>query len=307
MIPVVQRQLNESASDKLAPLSIRHEIAMLDETEKRAVENALNLTLNASTENPALFAVEFSPNGLQLVAKPSERGDDLARMENNAIRVDFLSGAVSHRRKFGGGQGQLIARAVGIGASRTRPSVLDATAGLGKDAFVLASLGCSVTLIERVPILAALLRDGLRRAEADSDTRAIVQRMRLVEGDAVSHIRAWPTEMLVPQVVYLDPMFPVREKSALVKKEMRFFHHFFAHENNQANAVADKADEAALLSAAWALASHRVVVKRPRKAPVLLGALGTLGALSEAPSYSLDGKSCRFDIYAKKSFKSKLD
>src|SRR5690606_13621745 len=116
--------------------------------------------------------------------------------------------------------GQVIAKAVGIQPG-IRPSVLDATAGLGRDAFVLASLGCEMILIERQPIIAALLEDGLARGMADADVRQVVQRMALRQGNAIELMRQWQGE--APQVAYLDPMFPHREKSALVKKEMRLF------------------------------------------------------------------------------------
>lgn len=195
------------------------------------------------------------------------------------VFVDFVAGALGHRRRFGGGRGQPLARAVGLkgGAS---PRVIDATGGLGGDAFVLACLGCPVTLIERSPVVAALLDDGLARAAADAEVAPIVARMRLLAGNAIELLAAWPEEP--PQVIYLDPMFPHRDKSALVKKEMRLFRPF----------VGDDLDAPALLAAALELASHRVVVKRPRKAPAVAGA---------KPGYVLEGKSSRYDIYPKKS------
>lgn len=223
--------------------------------------------------DPGEFALQVGPAGLQL----QQLGDNAP----GAVRVDFVEGAVAHRRLFGGGSGQMIAKAVGI-AQGVRPQVLDATAGLGKDAFVLASLGCTVSLIERQPIIAALLEDGLQRAADDHDTAVIVSRMRLLTGNAIALMAAWNEP--APQVVYLDPMFPHREKTALVKKEMRVFRPL----------VGDDMDAPALLQAALQLASHRVVVKRPRKAPCIEGA---------KPSHSLEGKSSRYDIYPKKALK----
>ena len=219
------------------------------------------------------FALQATAAGLQL----QQLGADAP----GAVRVDFVEGAVAHRRLFGGGSGQMIAKAVGI-AQGVRPRVLDATAGLGKDAFVLASLGCEMSLIERQPIIAALLEDGLQRAAGDAEVGAIVARMRLLNGNAIELMSAWEGE--APQVIYLDPMFPHREKSALVKKEMRLFRPL----------VGDDMDAPALLAAALALASHRVVVKRPRKAPCIEG---------PKPSHSLEGKSSRYDIYPKKALK----
>jgi 16S rRNA (guanine1516-N2)-methyltransferase len=172
----------------------------------------------------------------------------------------------------------MIAKAVGI-QPRIRPRVLDATAGLGGDAFVLATLGCSLVLVERQPLIAALLADGLARGRTDAEVRPIVERMALRQGNAIELMAAWPDDP--PQVVYLDPMFPHRDKSALVKKEMRLFRPF----------VGDDPDAAILLERALALASHRVVVKRPRKAPPIEG---------PKPGYVLEGKSSRYDIYPKK-------
>jgi 16S rRNA (guanine1516-N2)-methyltransferase len=233
----------------------------------------LGLPLAGNTE----FALQLGSNGLQFI----ELGDNAP----GPVRVDFVEGAVAHRRLFGGGSGQMIAKAVGIQAG-VRPRVLDATAGLGRDAFVLAELGCVVTLIERQPLIAALLADGLQRAQADAEVAAIVARMNLLGGNAIDLMKAWHDE--APQVIYLDPMFPHRDKTALVKKEMRLFRPLVGADD----------DAPDLLAAALVLATHRVVVKRPRKAPAVAG---------EKPGYVLEGKSSRFDIYPKKSLKPKND
>ena len=230
--------------------------------------------LGLQEQADADFALQLGAEGLQFV--------ELGPQAPGAVRVDFVEGAVAHRRLFGGGTGQMIAKAVGVQPG-VRPQVLDATAGLGRDAFVLASLGCSMTLIERQPLVAALLEDGLMRARQSAEVAPIAAQMRLLQGNAIELLSAWTDE--APQVIYLDPMFPHRDKSALVKKEMRLFRPL----------VGDDLDAPALLAAALALASHRVVVKRPRKAPCIEGA---------KPSYVLEGKSSRYDIYAKKALKA---
>lgn len=237
-----------------------------------AAQWALRLALPVDGE--AEFALQLGAEGLQLA--------ELGPQAPGPVRVDFVEGAVAHRRLFGGGSGQMIAKAVGV-QSGVRPVVLDATAGLGRDAFVLASLGCQMTLIERQPIIAALLEDGLERALQDAEVAPIVRQMRLLCGNAIELMSQWQGEP--PQVIYLDPMFPHRDKSALVKKEMRLFRPL----------VGDDMDAPALLEAALALASHRVVVKRPRKAPIIEGG---------KPSYALEGKSSRYDIYPKKALKA---
>lgn len=243
--------------------------------EFAGVVEALLRELKLLPADMAGFVLQYGHEGLMLQATgPKAPGP---------VRVDFVGGAAAHRRLQGGGSGQMIARAVGIQPG-IRPLVLDATAGLGRDAFVLAQLGCQVTLAERHPLIAALLADGLRRGRLDAEVGPIAERMHLLGGDAIALMKAWSGEP--PQVVYLDPMFPHRDKSALVKKEMLLFRPL----------VGDDPDAPELLAAALALASHRVVVKRPRKAPHVAG---------PTPGYVLEGKSTRFDIYPKKALKAK--
>ena len=255
----------------------RHNAKITLQALEPVYQSALTLwaeRLGLQEQADADFALQLGAEGLQFV--------ELGPQAPGAVRVDFVEGAVAHRRLFGGGTGQMIAKAVGVQPG-VRPQVLDATAGLGRDAFVLASLGCSMTLIERQPLIAALLEDGLARARQSAEVAPIAAQMRLLQGNAIELLSAWTDE--APQVIYLDPMFPHRDKSALVKKEMRLFRPL----------VGDDLDAPALLAAALALASHRVVVKRPRKAPCIEGA---------KPSYVLEGKSSRYDIYAKKALKA---
>lgn len=194
------------------------------------------------------------------------------------VQIDFVAGANAHRRKFGGGLGQDIAKAVGVSA-RYQPSVFDATAGLGRDAFVLASLGCQVTAFERHPCIAALLADGLMRAQSDAETAAITACIQLHYGSSLQQL-AQQAQISQPDVIYLDPMFAQEGKQkAQVKKDMAAFHTLVGHD--------DDAD--LLLALALANARCRVVVKRARHAPALA---------NQAPSYQLLGKSNRFDVYA---------
>lgn len=228
--------------------------------------DALRLRL-AEVEFPAPFALVLTDAQLEL--------RKLDEPKLGAVYVDFVEGAVAHRRKFGGGRGQSIAKAVGL-KSGAMPTVVDATAGLGRDAFVLASLGCKVTLIERSPVVAALLQDGLARAAQDPEIGSWVsERMHLLQGPAVDNLLALSER---PEVIYLDPMFPHKQKSALVKKEMRVFQ----------SLVGPDLDADALLPAALQMADKRVVVKRPDYA----------GWLNEhKPSMAIETKSNRFDVY----------
>lgn len=189
------------------------------------------------------------------------------------ISVDFAEGASAHRRKFGGGRGQDIAKAVGL-KHGFAPHVLDATAGLGKDSFVLASLGCQVTMLERNPVVAALLENGLERAKLNEDVVDVVSNMTL----AHSSLMRSDVEALQPDIVYLDPMYPHREKSAAVKKEMRVFQ----------TLVGEDLDADGLLAPALAIAKYRVVVKRPTYA---------LPLADRTPSTSIKMKKNRFDVY----------
>lgn len=193
------------------------------------------------------------------------------------IQVDFVTGALAHRRKFGGGVQQDIAKACGLHQIRTL-TVLDATAGLGRDAFVLASLGASLTMMERNPIVFALLLDGLQRAQGMGDEvlQAIVARMTLHAGTAPEYFQATPPSQ---QVLYLDPMFPPRQKAAKVKADMQSLHELVG--------VEDDADP--LLAWGHKQPFARIVVKRPRLAEPLLQA---------EPSYQMLGKANRFDVYA---------
>lgn len=192
------------------------------------------------------------------------------------VRAEFVSGKAGYRREHGGGTGQLVARAIGLQKTRASLHVVDATAGLGQDAFVLAGLGCQVTLFERNPVIHALLADGLARAALNTECAPIVARMTLRQGSSEAWLAAAPEG--AADVVYLDPMFPHRDKSALVKKEMQVFR----------AVVGDDDDAEALLAAALKAARYRVVVKRPRKAPGIAG---------PEPATRIEGKSSRYDLY----------
>ncbi len=203
---------------------------------------------------------------------------------NNApgpIYVDFLQGVLAHRKKYGGGKNQLIAKAVGI-KPKIKLSVLDVTAGLGRDAFVLATLGCDVVMCERSPIIYALLEDGILRANKEEWFRKLS--LKLVYADAIHYLETITNTLShthTPDIIYIDPMFPEKTKSALVKKEMRVLREI----------VGDDVDSEKLFNAALLIAKKRVVVKRSKLAPTLT---------NQKPDLILKGKSSRFDIYLKK-------
>lgn len=173
---------------------------------------------------------------------------------------------------------ELLVRAAKIRGVE-HPTAFDATAGLGEDSLLLAAAGFTVTLYESDPVIAALLADSLARAAADPRLSDAVARMRAHEGDSIAalHGLAEASGDARPDVVYLDPMFPERRKSAAVGKKFQLLHEL---ERPCANPEE-------LLEAALAARPRKVVVKRPVKGPYLADV---------KPSYSLAGKAVRFDV-----------
>ncbi|MCB1759344.1 MAG: class I SAM-dependent methyltransferase [Gammaproteobacteria bacterium] len=237
--------------------------------EARRLTQRLGLSLDGSRAELLLV----------LTATRLELRDSTAR-DAGSVCVDFVAGKSAHRRRYGGGRGQPLAKAVGLKQGRN-PLLLDATAGLGRDAFVLASLGCPVVLIERSPVVAALLEDGLRRALQDPEVAPIAARMQLINNDAGRYL-AQLADSVPADVIYLDPMYPARNKRALVKKEMRMLQRLLGDNDNSG-----------LLQSARQHARYRVVVKRPRGADWLDG---------ERPSMSIESPNTRFDVYVKRAF-----
>lgn len=218
------------------------------------------------TPIPKGFALEFESDQLQL--------RDLSQPKVKPVVVDFLSESLTYRRKHGLSKSQVFAKAIGITA-RGGPTVLDATAGMGVDAFFMACLDCKVTAIERSPVIYELLQDGLRRAHADKELgKWIDDYLVFVHANAIDYMKSLKEK---PQVIYVDPMFPdVEERSALPKKEMQLFRKLLGAD----------LDTKQLFEAAMKTASERVVVKRPSEAEPM----GT-------PTHSFEGKTARYDTY----------
>ena len=201
------------------------------------------------------------------------------RALDTSIQVDFCSGKLAHRRQFGGGRGQAIAKAIGLKQGKS-PDVLDATAGLASDAFTLATLGCKVTLLERSPILYTLISDAILRARKDSTLDSIFQHggFHIHNIDSINYLQQLSTSLL-PQVIYLDPMYPEKKKSAQVKKSMQILQMLHGADDNAAQ----------LLECSLDHAIKRVVVKRPIHAPPVS---------KQKPSACIKSKNTRYDIYA---------
>jgi|TARA_B110000091_G_C13653658_1_gene406467 16S rRNA (guanine1516-N2)-methyltransferase len=190
------------------------------------------------------------------------------------LKIDFVTGAVGHRLRFGGGRGQDLAKAMGLRGGKT-PMIVDATAGLGRDSFLLASLGAQVILIERSEKMHALLVEGMNRAENEGgEFREIIGRMSLMKGDAKDLIPE-----LSGEAILIDPMHPPRQKSALVKRELR-----------QVREIVGADDDAAdLVRIALAHAQNRVVLKWPAKADPIDGL--------KACTHQILGKTTRYDVF----------
>ncbi|MBL8734739.1 MAG: class I SAM-dependent methyltransferase [Planctomycetes bacterium] len=195
-----------------------------------------------------------------------DRMELVAPRSTGALRLSLsLRQGAMARRLAGARPSDALPRAIGL-HRRAPPTVFDATAGLARDAMVLARLGCQVTAVERVPVLAFLVHEAARSA-------SFAARLSVLVGDARDLL---PKAAPPPQVVYLDPMFE-HDSSAQVKQEMQV-----------CRLLAGGADDAGeLFAIARQIASQRVVVKRhARQDP-----------LAEPRSFVIDGERVRFDVY----------
>lgn len=190
---------------------------------------------------------------------------------NQVVRADFAS--MLPRLRQGPLHKELLVRAAKL-KGVPHPVAVDATAGLGEDSLLLAAAGYEVTLFERDPLISALLRDAVLRAREDPALATVANRMHVIEGDSIAGLRGLEAS---PDVVFLDPMFPARTKSAAVKKKLQVI--------QLLEQPCD--DEALLMEAALAVRPRKIIIKRPIKGPRLAGL---------KPSYSLTGKAVRYDV-----------
>ena len=229
--------------------------------EALAARLGVDLLLEEPPARDDLMLLRADDRGLSLAVGGMELRADLTRMLPR-LRPNNL-------------HGEFLVKAAKLKGFVDTPHAVDATAGFGEDSLLLAAAGFEVTMFERNPVTAALVRDALRRAAEEPGLAAAVSRMELVEGDGVEGLAGLA---FTPDVVLLDPMFPAREKSASVKKKAQMLQHL----------EAPCGDEEALLAAALAACPRKVVVKRPPKGPHLAGS---------KPAYSLAGKNVRYDMY----------
>jgi 16S rRNA (guanine1516-N2)-methyltransferase len=258
----------DSARAEVLAQRLGLQLQVVAEQERAEPEDAAAAT--SAAEPGAAPLLELAADGLCL------HGKDGAA----PTRVDFLDASLLYRLRTSGRR-QGLGQALGL-HKLPAPRVVDATAGLGRDALLMAHLGCEVLMLERSPVVHALLEDGLQRAcvaAAPELLQQAVARLQLQHAEAREWLAAAAQDSaLQPDIVYLDPMFPPRNKSARVKKDIALLHELLGAES----------DFASLLQAARAAARLRVVVKRPGGKP---------DAALPTPSFIVPGKTAHFEVY----------
>ncbi len=238
------------------------------QSQAESFASQYNLACLPLSETNTELVLNFTTNFLELKDIPNK----------SSIHVDFISGSLDHRRKYGGGRGQAIAKAIGLKQGATPPTILDTTAGLAKDAFVLACLNCPLTMIERSPVIAELVKDALVRAKDNKEMKGIFNNgFTLINDNAIEYMKNLPIDNK-PDVIYLDPMYPERKKTAQVKKNMQILQKLLGKDD----------DIEALLETAIHSAKKRVVVKRPKGANNIPGI---------KPTTCVESKKTRYDVY----------
>ena len=253
----------------MSPISISY---ASDEQKEKAENFAKSIGYPLSPTNKVT-----SPINLNYTNEFIELCD---KEKNISVHIDFISGDLAHRQKYGGGRGQSIAKAIGLKQGTPSPSVLDATAGLAKDAYVLACLGCSMTLVERSPIIVELIKDAIHRAEEDEHFKTILEKgLEVINQSSIEYLTELKNkDVIYPDVIYLDPMYPDKKKSASVKKNMQILQKLLGKDE----------DTQELLNAALNVAKKRVVVKRPK---------GAQNLTELKPTYTVESKKTRYDVY----------
>lgn len=247
--------------------------------EDASLAAALSRKSGLPLGNPDCVDWQLLVSGIEVVLK---------RPDGLSVAIDFISGAGARRATENNLQKQPLARALGIGkikkSSNRPPQLVDATAGFGTDAWVMASLGAHVTLLERSVVLVAMLEHARQQALQSPITAERATAMQVVHTHAVDYLESLSDKphCAKPDVVYLDPMYPPARKQALVKKGMQLLHELLGPDTNNEQ----------LLDAALLAARSRVVVKRPAGAPALVNSAATQSQLTNVSS-----PNTRFDVY----------
>lgn len=197
-------------------------------------------------------------------------------LEAGHLEIDFFSKKMRYRMQHMNKAQEPLLRALGW-KSTEQKQVLDMTAGLGRDACLLFFAGFNVTMFERNPVLQILLQNALNALPSGDFS----QSFDLEKEDSITFlnkkIESFSTENFA-DAIYMDPMYPERKKSALVKKELRIIR----------NLVGADMDSEALLSLAIKSGVPRVVVKRPK---------GSEFVADLKPNHSVESPNTRFDVY----------
>lgn len=232
--------------------------------------NMLKVPLNTTLQVDVLSNLILTDKRLELHIQHEKS------QKPSILFTDFIEGKAGYRFVNNLTTKQPLAKAVGIKPG-FRPDVIDATAGLGQDSFVLACLGCKVVMVERSPIIHALLADGIKRASQSKAIHPIVSKN--ITTICMESSRYLENISNHPHTIYMDPMYPHNPKAALNKKDMRMVR----------DIVGDDDDSEKLLETALHYAHNRVVVKRPKRAEAI--------SIATNPSHSIVMKNSRFDVY----------
>ena len=223
----------------------------------------------ASATSPRDMLLAVMSDGLEL------RGD------MGTLRVDYLAGSQAQRLARSTGFKEPLTRALGL-QPHTPQNVFDATAGLCRDAFLLSSLGVEVCAVERNPVVGALVSDAIQRATQFQAPDHPLTHLKIQIGEARTVLEQLAADER-PDAIYLDPMFPPRRKSSLVKKEMRILAEL-------TGGATSESELAELLSTALQAANKRVVLKRPTEAPATTAV--------RPPDHTIQGgRTTRYDVW----------
>ncbi len=231
----------------------------VEEAEKLANHLGVSLVLECLKEDT--LALVYDEHGLSLTDGKNTMQGDFTKMQKRLKKSNL--------------QGEFLVKAARIKGFQGTQLIVDATAGMGEDSLLLAAAGFRVKLYEKDPVIAAMLRDTLERSAKIPELADAVSRMELFEEDSILALNKMEE---APDVVLLDPMFPERQKSALIKKKFQLLQQL----------ERPCGDEEELLSAAICAKPRKIVIKRPVKGPYLAG---------RKPDYSLAGKAIRYDCF----------
>ena len=232
---------------------------------------------NANIEKAKKIAERLN---IEIITNNKEKFDILLSMDESGLALvsdnmklygDFSKSI--KRLKQSNLQKEMLIHAVKIKGEKENLIAIDATAGLGEDSILLAAYGYTVELYEKNPIIAELLKDAMERAKKISELKDIIERMKVHNEDSIIAMQKLQYN---PDIILLDPMFPERTKSALIKKKFQILHKI---EN-------PCSDETELLSSAIKANPKKIIIKRPLKGEYLAGI---------KPDYSLKGNSIRYD------------